>query len=62
MNTSTLAAYTEVKILWFKMCRAIGVDPKAKFVAGIPPTAPYYKEYNAAMNRFQRAVNAENRR
>ncbi len=59
MNTKTLAAYAEVKILWTKMCRAQGVDPKSQFVAGIPTTAPHYTEYNNAMARFQRAVNAE---
>jgi hypothetical protein len=59
MNTNTLAAYAEVKIYWAKMCRAMNVDPASNFVIGIPVTAPYYKKYNEAMNRFQRAINAE---
>ena len=59
MNNQTFAAYAEVKILWTKMCRAMNIDPKSQFVAGIPTTAPYYTQYNAAMNRFQVLANAE---
>jgi hypothetical protein len=59
MDTKTLTAYAEVKILWAKMCRAMNIDPKAQFVAGIPPTAPFYTEYNNATARFQRLVAVE---
>jgi malate synthase len=56
MNTKTLQAYAEVKILWTKMCRAQGVDPESHFVAGFPLTAPYASKYNQAMARYQAAI------
>lgn len=56
MNTKTLAAYAEVKILWAKMCRAQGLSPDAKFVGGITNDMPFASEYNQAMSRYQAAI------
>ncbi len=56
MNTKTLTAYAEVKILWAKMCRAQGLSPDEKFVGGITNDMPFFSEYNEAMSRYQTAI------
>lgn len=56
MTQQQVAAYAEVKILWARMCRADGIDPKAAFVT-FSAKNPYTAEYNAAMNRYQNLMN-----
>lgn len=52
MTKELIAAYAEVKILWNRMCRADGIDPKSKFVA-FSTSNPYAAQYNEAMARYQ---------
>ena len=47
-----MATIAEVKILWARMCRELGVPASSQFVVGMETTRDF-NEYNAAMSRLQ---------
>jgi hypothetical protein len=48
-----MQAFAAVRILWTKMCRSDGIDPKSRFVE-FSKDNPYQAEYNEAMVKYQK--------